>query len=401
MSALHFEVFSLETALANALPIITTLFTAFFTIFLLNRYFGEPLNQDRFATIDGLRGFLAFFVFISHSRVWYYYLRTGVWENSPPSNLYDHMGSSSVAFFFMITGFLFFSKLINGRNSSIDWSKLFVSRLLRLVPIYWFSVFIIFLIVFILSKGILKVPPLALARGIIHWLGFSVHGAPDLNGIENTATIDAWVTWTLPYEWFFYLLLPILAFTVRVSPPLPYVLLSLVTLLFFLKFPLDTFPLLSFCGGILASCLFRFTSIRKFSKKNFSSIFIIGLISITVIEFPSAWGLIPLLLLSLAFILIACGNSIFGILVHPLSRNLGEMTYSIYLLHGIILFVTFNFIFNMNEAKKFSLWMHWTWIGIITIFLMLISFTTFRLVERPLMRRTSIVTKWVFEQLAH
>ncbi len=387
--------------LASILPIIVTLFIAFVTIFLLTNFFGESLIQERFATIDGLRGFLAFFVFISHSRIWYFYLRTGIWEGSPPSLLYDHMGSSSVAFFFMITAFLFFSKLISGRKNGIDWKKLYVSRILRLAPIYWFSVLIIFIIVFILSNGALKVPPISLARAVTHWLAFSVHGAPDLNGIENTATIDAGVTWTLPYEWFFYLSLPFFALAVGVFPPLPYLFLSLATLTFLMIFHPDIYPLLSFWGGIIAAYLVRLEVIRKFSERKYSSLLILCFISAAVMKFPSAWGLIPLLLLSLAFVLIACGNTMFGLLIHPISRTLGEMTYSVYLLHGIILYVTFKFIIGVNRAKLFSLPMHWTVISVISPILITVCFMTFRLVERPIMQRTSLVTNWLRKRTAN
>ncbi|MFC6337438.1 acyltransferase family protein [Pseudomonas karstica] len=65
-----------------------------------------PSSQGRFVTIDGLRGYLAFFVFLHHSCIWYYYLQSGVWA-LPPSRLFVHFGQMGVALFFMITGFLF------------------------------------------------------------------------------------------------------------------------------------------------------------------------------------------------------------------------------------------------------------------------------------------------------
>ncbi|WP_428425704.1 acyltransferase family protein [Methylibium sp.] len=68
-----------------------------------------------------------------HSCLWYFHLRTGEWA-PPASRLYTHLGQGSVALFFMITGFLFFSKLLDGRTRRIDWSKLFIARFLRLTP---------------------------------------------------------------------------------------------------------------------------------------------------------------------------------------------------------------------------------------------------------------------------
>lgn len=91
----------------SPLPAIICLLVAIGTSFLLVKRFGVPPAQGRYASIDGLRGYLALFVFLHHSSVWYFFLRTGQWED-PPSNLYTHFGSSSVLLYFMITGFLFF-----------------------------------------------------------------------------------------------------------------------------------------------------------------------------------------------------------------------------------------------------------------------------------------------------
>ena len=93
----------------NPLAALACLFAALATSFLLLKRFGFPRQSARFASIDGLRGYLAFFVFLHHACIWYFYLQTGEWGR-PPSNLYSHLGRSSVVLFFMITGFLFFTK---------------------------------------------------------------------------------------------------------------------------------------------------------------------------------------------------------------------------------------------------------------------------------------------------
>ena len=90
---------------------------------------GAPPSADRYVSIDGLRGYLAFFVFMDHSCVWYFFLHTGHWR-VPPSSLYTNFGESSVALFFMITGFLFYGKILAGRERAIDWTRLYISTLL-------------------------------------------------------------------------------------------------------------------------------------------------------------------------------------------------------------------------------------------------------------------------------
>ena len=382
----------------SSLPAIAALFVAIMVTYLIYRCFGAPPDQRRFASIDGLRGYLAFFVFLHHSSIWYFYLRQGQWR-IPPSNLYTHFGQSSVAFFFMITGFLFFSKLIDGKTRGVDWGKLFISRFLRLVPLYLFVMLLLFSVIALLSNGVLNEPLPKLIKGVIRWLGFTILGAPNLNGIDHTSTIVGRVTWSLPYEWFFYFSLPLLALTVRVTPPLPYIILGIVSIVGLSIWHPQTHHLLSFLGGIAASFLVRINAFRQFAVRGIASLLVLCFIAITITAFPSVYGIVPLLLLSLAFSLIAGGNSMFKVLVSPVSRTLGEMSYSIYLLHGITLFITFTFIIGINEAKELSSITHWMLVVGISPILILTSFCTFRFIERPAMQSTHAVTAWLRSRL--
>lgn len=380
-------------------PAIACLLVALATALLLTKKFGAPPAHGRYSSIDGLRGYLAFFVFLHHSVIWYFYLRTGHWV-VPPSNLYTNFGQGSVALFFMITGFLFFSKLINGRKREIDWGKLFISRFLRLFPLYLFAMLLLFLTVVYVSHGILNVSFPQLLKGAVKWLGFTMLGAPDLNGIGHTFTIIAGVTWTLPYEWIFYFSLPVLALTVKVIPPFPYVVLGIASIVAAaIWWHPQIYPLLAFVGGIIASFLVRLESFRQFSARRVASFIAFGLIAIAFTVYPSAYAMGPLFLLSMAFALIACGNSLFGLLINPVSRTLGEMAYSIYLLQGIALFVTFNFIVGLPESRALSPIIYWLLILGITPVMVLGCFVTFRLIESPAMRSTTAVTNWLRSRL--
>ena len=112
----------------------------------------------------------------------------------------------------------------------------------------------------------------------------------------------------------------------------------------------------------------------------------------TVKSYASAHGAVPLLLLSAAFALIAGGNSLFGLLTWTVSRFLGEMAYSIYLMHGLILFISFRLIVGSNEAAAFSPLQHWLLVAAITPVLICICFATFTLIEQPAMRQVAPVT---------
>lgn len=69
----------------SLLPALLAVAAALLTASAIARLHGAPAVEGRFATVDGLRGFLTFFVFLHHACIWYFYLRTGSWD-APPSH---------------------------------------------------------------------------------------------------------------------------------------------------------------------------------------------------------------------------------------------------------------------------------------------------------------------------
>ena len=147
----------------SPVPVFFALLLALATSKVLIWRFGAPKVQGRFVTIDGLRGYLAFLVFLHHSCIWYFYLRTSQFD-SPPSNFMANIGRASVSMFFMITGFLFFTKIINEKKKGIDWIKLYVSRILRLTPLYLFAMLLLFVTVAVMSDFTLAQSPATLTE---------------------------------------------------------------------------------------------------------------------------------------------------------------------------------------------------------------------------------------------
>lgn len=374
----------------SILPAMAALLLATTTAYFLARKNGILPLPGRYASIDGLRGYLAFFVFMHHSSIWFYFLRSGQWQ-VPPSNVYTNFGQGSVSLFFMITGFLFYSKLIDGREQKFSWRSLYVSRIFRLVPLHLFVVALLFAVVASLSGWHRMESMHVLILELVRWLGFAMFGLPDINGISHTYTIVAGVTWSLAYEWFFYLCLPILALSLSHRPPAAYLLLGVCALIALSFWHTSYLILSTFAGGILAAWLVRIDSFRRFAEKSLASFIVIACLVSVVAFSREAYGVKPLLLLTTAFVLMASGNTLFGLLVHPVSRTLGEMAYSIYLLHGMLLFVTFNFVIGLEKASAFSPLMHWLAVLAITPVLILVSYSTFVLIEKPGMRLSRIV----------
>jgi peptidoglycan/LPS O-acetylase OafA/YrhL len=378
----------------SPLPVIVALLLALATVKALTWRFEPPKPIGRFVTIDGLRGYLALFVFLHHSSVWYFYLRTAVWK-VPPSNLFTHLGESSVTLFFMITGLLFSMKIMGGKTKEIDWIKLYTSRVLRLFPLYLFSMVLLFLTVAVISRGVVTDSPARLLISILRWLSFTISGMPDLNGVKDTPNIVAGVTWSLSYEWCFYLCLPLLSVAIGVVPATPLVIIGMFGVLACFLTRAAPVHILAFAGGIFAALLVRYDWFRRIAATKVSSVIVVAVVVMVVVLFPTAYAPVPLILLSLSFALIAGGATVFGALSNSLSRMLGEMAYSIYLLHGLILFTLFNFIIGKNRAEILSPLGYWSVIALTTPILILICFTTFNLIEKPPMQRTEDVARWV------
>lgn len=368
----------------------------------------KTANVGRVSAIDGLRGVLVLGVFTHHSSVWYFYRNEGNWV-VPPSNLYTHLGQSSVAVFFMITSFLFTSKILNSEEKSIDWLYIYISRLLRLSPLYFFSMIILFSIIFTITGAKLNESLITLLIHSLNWILFSAVGMPDLNGVNQSFIINSGVTWSLRFEWLFYFILPLLAFIFKLVPR-KRIYLGVLFLFIILPFSLHN-QLVSkmlvkifmpFVGGIIAAIAFRSKKFRNICTDPWAGLFALSCFSIAVIVFPSAYKLPAILLVSIGFVIIACGNTLFGVLVWPSMRLIGDMGYSIYLLHGILLFIGFHFVdaFGISMTFFSTVFNHWTIVSAITVILIIFSYITFRFIELPIMRSTPNVILWLLSKFS-
>jgi len=357
---------------------------ALLTVFLLQRRFGTPPQVRRFSTLDGLRGYAAFLVYLNHSAAWYVFARTGVWA-VPATRLFAHFGRSSVAVFFMITGFLFWSKLIDGASRPIDWRRLYISRVLRLAPLFIVFVAGLWAIALVTTGLQLRVSAARAALQTLQWLTFTTAGMPDLN-LAPTSIIGG-AAWSLPYEWWFYLALPVGAVLMRLRPGRLWVAVGIGGALagaWWISSAGGWPVAAAFLGGIGAAFLVRQPVICHAARRPAASVIAIAALA-AVTRFPSAATPVPLLLLSLAFAIITCGNTLFGVLAWPAARGLGEMAYSIYLLHGLVLFTIFGLILGTDRAAALSLTGHWLVVYTCVPLVVVLSFATFKLIEAPAM----------------
>ncbi len=320
-------------------PSIIAILIAYLIAVLLSKFDKNNNYQinHAFPSIDGLRGYLAFAVFLHHGVIWYYYLRTGKWA-IPPSNLYANFGRDGVSLFFMITGLLFGRKILDGREREIDWFRLYIGRFFRLFPLYLMAVSILFFIVAFMSKFNLNEPLYTITIKVLRWIMFAALGnSANINEIKDTGLIFAGVTWTLTYEWFFYFSLPVIGIFFGAKSRWYYFLCSMLAVATCFWWKPEIYYILTFILGIFASYLSKMKNIQKFARAKISSILAIGSLLGIITLNNSAKALIGLPFLFIFFIIVASGNDLFGLLRQKASILLGEISYGIYLLHGILI----------------------------------------------------------------
>jgi len=354
---------------------------------IILHFYKKKEDNNRNSTIDGFRGLLALGVFIHHSVIWYQYLQTGKWE-IPRTNLYIHLGESCVSFFFMITSYLFVSKLIHAQNKIFDWWQFYKSRLYRLVPMYGITLFFLFLIVFYLSDWKLQVSVKELMISIFHWSTFTYTRMVNINNNEMTLIMGGGVIWSLAWEWLFYFSLPLISIIIlRKLPPKIFLFLSIVAVsTYFVAHGVKFTHLYSFLGGSIVPVMtyygLKIKNPTHFLWNGFVLIVFLGLM-----QFHSSEQFIPKTLLILIFTLIASGNSFFGLLKLKSLKLLGDMSYSLYLIHGLVLFVIIRFVFGKVYVLQLNQMQYWVFIAFLTPVLVMLSFTTYRFIEKPFMNK--------------
>ena len=98
----------------------------------------QGLGGGRAEMIDGLRGWLALGVFFAHSVTTYGWYTTGQWDGAA-APFYGRVGQVGVALFFMITGYLFWGRVVRAQGK-LDVPSFLLSRVRRIVPMYLVSV---------------------------------------------------------------------------------------------------------------------------------------------------------------------------------------------------------------------------------------------------------------------
>lgn len=373
-------------------------FPFFLGIFLLLVFAASPIfkladtpphpSPNRISTLDGLRGFLALSVFFYHAVIYHEYVSTGIWA-VPPSRFYTRLGPFGVEIFFMITGFLFWSIMIKNAGRP-RWLELYAGRLFRIGPLYLFAILAALITIFSRTGFILHVSTFDFLKSLATLGALGILSIPSINGYNNTWIVLAGVTWSLAYEWYFYISLAIIGQAARhkITDFLLPVLLLPIPL--FLMFPQSHMPPLYFQGAICAALFCIGMICASLRAKKFpvilpgwlSSIAVVILLAVTFVFVPAYSAILPILLYGAAFFFIAFGCDLFGLLSTLPARRLGNASFGIYLLQGLVL----TWIFSIRPVKQFALessYQYWIIIFLCAALLTLFAAATHFYIEQP------------------
>ena len=297
-------------------------------------------HQHRLDSNDGLRGILAFAVVFHHFVMTAYNLKNGT-SGLPPSPFYSFIGPGAVAVFFMITGYLFWGRLID-RQGNIKWVELYVNRAFRIYPLYLFLIVAYFIFV-IRHVGLSPSQTTGQTMGqtfsqVSQWLFFGIVNQPTpfLNRPEYLGLVGQ--TWSLHYEWLFYRALPLLALIAREKATVAVTASALMFMLFANSVITDLSVVFieHFLIGMLTASLLRAYPKLK-GNGVIRSCIAIGAGALAILISGSPYTNQATVLLGLSFFCVASGASAFGVLTAAGTKRLGNISYSIYLLHGLII----------------------------------------------------------------
>lgn len=318
----------------------------FIPYFLKVKFYGyDQLNVKNDNAINGVRGILASLVMFSHVfKELYIYLGNqwvydkNYFELLSFGNQATNTGKIGVAIFFMISGYLFYRLL---DKNKLDIKGFFANRFYRIYPLYAFVISICVLYIFLTGEEAINLLNL---WETLKWYAF-LGQYDEINIVEMTSGVE----WTLKLEILMYTSIPVLFFlfskTKNKIARHGFIIASIL-ILFALGFLLriygkvyiDPRAVLCFYIGYLALELKNYSVLSFFKTKLAAFISIILFISSFFVTSHNLFYLYIILSCGFGFICLSAGNTIFGLLKTQQLQKLGEISYSIYLVHGLVLY---------------------------------------------------------------
>lgn len=365
--------------------------------FIWRKGFLQPPNGDRIGSIDGLRGYLALTVLGHHFIIWLQVQRLGGTWAPPTVKFFEQMGAGAVALFFMTTGLVFYPRVLDGWHGC-SWKNVYISRIFRLIPLIGVSIALITLLICYRTGAKFDSHyPMAALKWLV------TLGEPPILGYADSGRLNAYVLWSLQYEWIFYLaILPICAFFMDKTRksrrptwlvPMGLLLVAVGTGIFLSFDKIFNLPanvaaragglsafVPCFAVGMLAHECRNRPRLASVLRGKWAIFFALIGLFFSANLFFQPYGL-ALPAYAFFFVCVACGNDLGGILKSKGALVLGECSYGIYLMHGValsLLYVEFH-----DLIDRLPVYFVPALIPIVTAVVVIFSALTYQLVELP------------------
>lgn len=334
--------------------------------------------------MEGLRGFAVFLVFLVHFIT---LVKPWISESSDflvfTKSLHT-IGNTGVDLFFVLSGYLIYGSLLSRRQQFLR----FMSRRVKRIYPAFVAVFAAYVVLSFAFPAENKIPSPAIEGMIYLFQNFLL--LPGLFPINPMIT----VAWSLSYEMFYYLAIPLVILLFRLRDRS-----SVWRTTFFLSVAFLTGIYCALYGGHVRLIMFisgivlyeAINSHRVPSPSSSLGLFalLVGLLS-TLIPLDGSGGYalkVFILFVSFFTLCLACFRNPSSHLSLMFSwtplRWLGNMSYSYYLLHGLALKAGFLALPTLVPTASYSSWLFWVLLPPMFVLTLIPTVALFLLVERP------------------
>lgn len=336
------------------------------------------------SSMEGLRGFAVFLVFLVH-----YSTLIAPWLS--PDSMVEHIarnvhaiGNVGVDLFFVLSGYLIYGALI---VKARPFLKFIARRIQRIYP-----TFVVVLLVYIALAWIFPAEskiPYGLFEAA-YYLMANLLLLPGLFDIRPLIT----VAWSLSYEMFYYLTIPLVVgmLRLRVWPSsgriIFFLILAAVLALFFAKYG-GHVRLLMFISGILLWEAWHGLNLRGPGSIAAFSCLVLALGTTLLPVNGSSYATLRALFLGATFFVLcfSCFAQSQGWVARMFSwtplRWLGNISYSYYLIHGLMLKFAFMMFSKAWPADQAASGLFFVMIMPAFLLTLVPAFSLFALIERP------------------
>lgn len=335
-------------------------------------------------SMEGLRGFAVFLVFLVH-----YATLVSPWlaEEAAIRALATSLhtvGNTGVDLFFVLSGYLIYGSLIARRQ---PFARFMSRRIERIYPAFA-GVFVFYVFLSAVFPSQSKIP--ANRSEALIYLAQNFLLLPGLLPIEPMII----VAWSLSYEMFYYLAIPLIiaGFRLRERSAVwrtTFFLLAAGLISAYCAAYGGHIRLVMFIAGILLHEAIDHPFVPTPSSLIGSLALCIGLAGTLLPLTGSAASVLKANILFVAFFLVClvCFRTPSGWLPRTFSwtplRWLGNMSYSYYLLHGLALKTSFLALSKVSAGAHFGSWLFWALLPPLFLLTLVPTSALYLLIERP------------------